>query len=112
MTSTRRAVGIIRVSQPRDRSGESFHSPEDQRALIERYCADREWDPIACHPEMHVSGDAPLERRPGLSQAMTALLTDHADVIVGDSADRLWWSREVRARKPPGRKSIRPTAGA
>ncbi|HEY1853252.1 MAG TPA: recombinase family protein [Solirubrobacterales bacterium] len=95
-----RAVGIVRVSQPKGRKGEKFVSPKEQREAIKRYCADHGWritdDDI--YDELKVSGDAPLEDRPGLSRAVSAVLTSAADVIVGAYSERLWWSHEVRAQ--------------
>jgi hypothetical protein len=37
-TPTRRAIGIVRVSQKKGRDGESFVSPEDQRDRIRAAC--------------------------------------------------------------------------
>ncbi|MBS1862001.1 MAG: recombinase family protein [Actinobacteria bacterium] len=95
-----RAVGIVRVSQPKGRKGEKFVSPKEQREAIVRFCADKGWritdDDI--YDELKVSGDAPLEDRPGLSRAVSAVLTNAADVIVGAYSERLWWSHEVRAQ--------------
>jgi DNA invertase Pin-like site-specific DNA recombinase len=95
-----RAVGIVRVSQPKGRKGEKFVSPKEQRAAIVGFCADKGWritdDDI--YDELKVSGDAPLEDRPGLSRAVSAVLTGAADVIVGAYSERLWWSHEVRAQ--------------
>src|SRR4051812_39786049 len=97
-TTTRRAVGIVRVSQPNGRSGPSFSPPEDQRDAIERFCIDQGWRMTTAHDEMHVSGNALLEDRPGLSQAVTAVLTGAAEIIIGAHSERLWWSHEVRAQ--------------
>jgi hypothetical protein len=72
MPSDLRAIGIIRVSQVKGRKGESFSSPKDQRAAIERFCAEHGWKLVAVHDELQVSGNALLEDRPGLSQAVTA----------------------------------------
>ena len=95
-----RAVGIVRVSQPKGRKGERFVSPKEQREAIKGFCADHNWritdDDI--YDELKVSGDASLEDRPGLSRAVSAVLTDAADVIVGAYSERLWWSHEVRAQ--------------
>lgn len=95
-----RAVGIVRVSQSKGRKGEKFVSPKEQRAAIVGFCADKGWritdDDI--YDELKVSGDAPLEDRPGLSRAVSAVLTGAADVIVGAYSERLWWSHEVRAQ--------------
>src|SRR5215213_2939967 len=97
-TSHRRAIGIVRVSQPKGRSGESFQSPKQQRDAIDTFCKDKGWRLVAVHDELHVSGNAQLDKRPGLSQAVTAVLTDTADVIVGAHSERLWWNHEVRAQ--------------
>lgn len=95
-----RAVGIVRVSQPKGRKGENFVSPKEQREAIKGFCAEHGWqitdDDI--YDELKVSGDAPLEDRPGLSRAVSAVLTSAADVIVGAYSERLWWSHEVRAQ--------------
>src|SRR3954469_17234203 len=94
----RRAIGIVRVSQPGKRSGESFHSPRDQRRDIAKFCEDKHWRLIDAYDELHVSGNAPLEDRPGLSRAVAAVMTGTADIIVGAHAERLWWNHEVRAQ--------------
>lgn len=94
------AVGIVRVSQPKGRKGEKFVSPREQRAAIVGFCADKGWriTDADIYDELKVSGDAPLEDRPGLSRAVSAVLTNAADVIVGAYSERLWWSHEVRAQ--------------
>jgi hypothetical protein len=56
-----RAVGIVRVSQPKGRKGESFVSPKEQRQAIIGFCAEKGWritdDDI--YDELKVSGDPP-----------------------------------------------------
>lgn len=69
-SSARRAIGIVRVSQPGKRKGESFVSPKEQRTAIEAFCIEHGWQLLTVHDEMHVSGNALLEDRPGLSQAV------------------------------------------
>jgi DNA invertase Pin-like site-specific DNA recombinase len=98
MPSEPRAIGIIRVSQVKGRKGESFSSPKDQRAAIERFCTEHGWKLLAVHDELQVSGNALLEDRPGLSQAVTAIITGGAEIIIGAHSERLWWSHEVRAQ--------------
>jgi DNA invertase Pin-like site-specific DNA recombinase len=93
-----RAVLVIRVSQLKGREGESFSSPKDQRDLGDTFCTEHDWDLVAVFEELQVSGDAPLEERPGLSQAVTMILTGGADIILGAHSERLWWSHEVRAQ--------------
>jgi DNA invertase Pin-like site-specific DNA recombinase len=95
-----RAVGVVRVSQVSGREGESFHSPDVQRAAIHTL-AGREgegWEVLAVHEELDVSGNALLEDRPGLSQAVTAVQTGSAAVIAAAFTERLWWNAEVRAQ--------------
>jgi DNA invertase Pin-like site-specific DNA recombinase len=97
-SSARRAIGIIRVSQPGKRKGESYVTPQDQRAQIEAFCVDHGWQLIAVHDEEKVSGDALLVDRPGLSDAVRAVRAGEAEIIVGAYTERLWWSHEVRAQ--------------
>jgi site-specific DNA recombinase len=97
-TATRRAIGIVRVSQSGDREGERFHSPAEQRERIEDLCAREGWRLVAVHDEIDVSGGALLEDRPGLSRAVTAILTGNAERIAGAYTDRLWRSTEIRAQ--------------
>lgn len=92
----KRAIGIVRVSEVGDRSDETFHSPEAQREAITRLCESKGWQLLDVHPEMNISGGATLENRPGLSRAVTAVLTNHAEVIVALDSSRLWRSTEVR----------------
>jgi DNA invertase Pin-like site-specific DNA recombinase/DNA-binding TFAR19-related protein (PDSD5 family) len=78
------------VSRVGERGGETFVSPDEQRARIRAYCK-REGlrligDPV---PEMDVSGGAPLARRPGLRQAVELVEAGGAEVIVGAYFDRL-----------------------
>jgi hypothetical protein len=74
-TKPKRAIGIVRVSQPRERDEDNgrFHSPPEQRQRIEALC-DREGFRLTeiYDPELKVPGDAPLDQRPALSRAVTA----------------------------------------
>jgi DNA invertase Pin-like site-specific DNA recombinase len=85
----RRAVGIVRVSRVGDRGGESFISPDDQRARIREACQRNGWHLLDIFPELDVSGGAPLERRPGLRRAVELVEAARADVIVVAYFDRL-----------------------
>jgi DNA invertase Pin-like site-specific DNA recombinase len=93
-----RAVGVVRVSQVSGREGESFHSPDVQRAAIHTLAGREGWEVLAVHEELDVSGNALLEDRPGLSQAVTAVQTGAARVIAAAFTERLWWNAEVRAQ--------------
>src|SRR3954451_10476028 len=93
---TTRAVGIVRVSERGDRDDQTFHSPADQRDAIAALCERQGWRLIDCHDEINVSGGALLENRPGLSRAVMAVQTGHADAIVALDSSRLWRSTEVR----------------
>jgi DNA invertase Pin-like site-specific DNA recombinase len=100
MTSTTlRPIGIVRVSQRHGRDDDSFHTPHVQRETIEALCQREGWAPPRwAVDEIDVSGDALLADRPGLSQAVTAVLSGDADVIVSATTERLWWNHEVRAQ--------------
>ena len=60
--ATRKAIGIVRVSQPHGREGESFSSPIDQRAAIERLGAEHGWRLLDVYEEMKSAAIA--ARRP------------------------------------------------
>jgi DNA invertase Pin-like site-specific DNA recombinase len=93
-----RAVGIVRVSQRGDRPDERFRSPDDQRARIDQVCAKEGWRLLLITPaEINVSGDWPLERRPGLLAAVEMIEAGRADVLVASETDRLWRNPSVRS---------------
>lgn len=93
---SKRAVGIIRVSQTRGREGESFHSPQTQRAAIERACEANGWRLVDVFEELDVSGTRPLAKRPGLKLAVEAIEASKADLIVVAYFDRLLRSMQVK----------------
>jgi site-specific DNA recombinase len=96
-TSSKRAVGVVRVSRVGDRSGEQFVSPTEQAERIRSACARDGLKLVDVVEELDVSGGASLERRPGLSRAI-ALVEEHkADVIVVAFFDRLVRSLKVQA---------------
>ena len=96
-SSTRRAVGIVRVSRVGSRSGESFVSPGEQKRRIEDACSRDGLELVGTFEELDVSGGAPLAKRPGLRQAVEMVETGQADVIVAAFLDRLIRSVSVQA---------------
>jgi DNA invertase Pin-like site-specific DNA recombinase len=81
-TSSRRAVGVVRVSRVGDRDGEGFVSPAEQR---ERIAAASKRDGLAIAEvleELDVSGGAPLAQRPGLRRAVEMVESGEAEVVV------------------------------
>jgi hypothetical protein len=56
MSTTRRAIGIIRVSDAGGRKGESFTSPKTQRQSIEQECEREGLTLLDCFEEIDVSG--------------------------------------------------------
>lgn len=99
-----RAIGIVRVSErgSREEATEqkagNFHSPEKQRERIREVCRREGWRLLDLGPyeEINVSGALPLDRRPGLGPAVTAVQIGHAERIVGAYSDRLFRSVETR----------------
>jgi hypothetical protein len=65
-TKSRRAIGIVRVSQVNGREGESFASPSEQRERIRAACDRDNLRIIETIDELDVSGGTPLEKRSAL----------------------------------------------
>jgi DNA invertase Pin-like site-specific DNA recombinase len=93
---TRRAIGIVRVSQTGGRAGESFVSPGEQRDRVAAACECDGLVLVETINELDVSGGTALERRPGLRRAVEAIEAGEADVIVAAYFDRLVRSLRVQ----------------
>src|SRR5215207_6168510 len=96
-TATRRAIGIVRVSQVNGREGDSFASPGEQRDRIRAACERDGLRLLEVVEELDVSGGKPLGERPGLGPAVEAIETGRADVIAAAYFDRLFRSLTVQA---------------
>jgi site-specific DNA recombinase len=94
---TKRAIGIIRVSQVHGRQGESFASPDEQRERIKAACERDGLRLIQTFEELDISGGAALAKRPGLSQAVSAIEAGEADVVAAAYFDRLFRSLATQA---------------
>lgn len=93
----KRAIGIVRVSATRGREGESFASPREQRAQIERICQQNTWALVEVFEELDVSAySLPLHKRPGLSQAVRQIEAGEIDVVVVAYFDRLFRKLKVQ----------------
>jgi DNA invertase Pin-like site-specific DNA recombinase len=97
MASSRRAVGVVRVSRVGDRDGERFVSPGEQRQRIAAACERDGLELVETLEELDVSGGAPLESRPGLRRAVEMVESGDADVVVVAYLDRLVRSLTVQA---------------
>jgi site-specific DNA recombinase len=97
MENLRRAVGIIRVSETKGRSGESFTSPKTQRERIEAECQREGLQLIQCFEELDVSGGKSLDARPHLSEAVRMIEAGEAEVIVAAYFGRLVRSLQTQA---------------
>jgi DNA invertase Pin-like site-specific DNA recombinase len=95
-STSRRAVGIVRVSRTGDRDGERFVSPKDQLERIRSACARDELDLVDVLEELDVSGGTALAARPKLSQAIVMVEAGEAQVIVVAFLDRLVRSLAVQ----------------
>ncbi|MGO8906614.1 MAG: recombinase family protein [Solirubrobacteraceae bacterium] len=96
MTTKRRAIGIIRVSQINGRDGDSFASPGEQRERIEVACERDGLQLVDVLEELDVSGGTPLENRAGLRSAIEAVEDGRAQVICAAYFDRLCRSLKVQ----------------
>lgn len=93
----KRAIGIVRVSQVNGRDGDSFASPDVQRERIRTACERDGLDLIDTLEELDVSGGKPLDKRPGLQQAVQAIEDGRADVVCAAYFDRLFRSLSTQA---------------
>jgi site-specific DNA recombinase len=93
-STSRRAVGIVRQSRS---VGDDPISPTEQRQRIEATCEREGFKLLETFNEPDVSGGAPLDKRPGLSQAVALIERGEADVIVVAYFDRLFRSVTVQS---------------
>jgi DNA invertase Pin-like site-specific DNA recombinase len=91
--SSRRAIGVVRVSRL---GGENPVSPAEQRQRIEEACGREGFRLLETLEELDVSGGAALEARPRLSEAVARVEAGQADVIVVAYFDRLVRSLAVQ----------------
>ena len=94
--ATRKAIGIVRVSETKGREGPSFASPPEQRGRIEDECERRGLELIEVVEELDMPGRTPLAKRPGLSHAIEAVESGEASVVVAAYFDRLMRSLRVQ----------------
>jgi DNA invertase Pin-like site-specific DNA recombinase len=87
--SSRRAVGVVRVSRVGGREGEAFVSPSEQAQRISDACKRDGLKLVDTFEELDVSGGAPLAQRPGLSRALELVESKDAEVVVVAYFDRL-----------------------
>ena len=92
-----RVIGLVRVSEVGDREGDSFASPGQQLDRIKQACDTQGAQLMAAYEELDVSGGRPLDKRPGLRQAVEAVEAGEADVIMAAYFDRLFRSLSTQA---------------
>ena len=94
--TSKRAVGVVRVSRVGDRDGEQFVSPSDQSERIRAACERDGLALVDVFEELDVSGGAPLEKRPGLLRAVQMVEAGEAEVVMVAFFDRLVRSLSVQ----------------
>src|SRR6266511_5471809 len=87
--SSRRAVGVVRVSRVGGRDGDTFVSPSEQAQRIADACRRDGLKLVQTFEELDVSGGAQLAQRPGLSRALALVEAGEAEVLVVAYFDRL-----------------------
>jgi site-specific DNA recombinase len=109
-SSSRRALGVVRVSRKGDRDGERFVSPVEQEERIRAACERDDLALVEIVEEIDVSGGTPLEHRLGLRRAVESIEAGEAEVLVVAYFDRLVRSlavqREVLERVEDARGSV------
>ncbi len=83
-TDPKKVVGYVRVS-----TDEQALGPEAQRNALEAWCKAQEAVLVAVCEDIGVSGATPLEKRPGLNEALDTLTVEGAGVLLVSKRDRL-----------------------
>ena len=83
-TDPKKAIGYIRVS-----TDEQALGPDAQRAALNAWCERHDARLGAIYEDIGVSGASPLEKRPGLNDALDALVLEGAGVLLVAKRDRL-----------------------
>ncbi len=83
-TDPKKVVGYVRVS-----TDEQALGPEAQKTALEAWCKAHEAVLISVCEDIGISGAAPLEKRPGLNQALDTLTLEGAGVLLVAKRDRL-----------------------
>ncbi len=97
MATTRRAIGIVRVSKTAGREGESFASPQEQADRIAAACKRDGIALLETFEELDISGGRSLDKRPGLLRAVQEIEAGRADVVAAAYFDRLFRSLTTQA---------------
>lgn len=79
-----RAIGYVRVSTERQELG-----PKAQRDAIREWAKRSNVELVRFAEDLGVSGGSPIDKRPGLLDAVDALSTDNAGLLVVAKRDRL-----------------------
>lgn len=95
-SSSRRAVGVVRVSRVGQRDGERFVSPSEQAERIRTACERDGVELVDTLEELDTSGGAQLAKRPGLRRAVEMVEAGEADVVYVAFFDRLVRSLKVQ----------------
>jgi len=81
-------VGIVRVSEVGDRSGESFVSPVEQRRQFGEWAKREHAHMVDIFEELNIKGGLPLRKRPGLRRAVAMVESGEVKRIVFAYFDR------------------------
>jgi len=80
----KKVVGYVRVS-----TDEQALGPEAQRDALRGWCESQKAVLVAVYEDIGVSGATPLEKRPGLAEAIDRLAEENAGVLLVAKRDRL-----------------------
>jgi DNA invertase Pin-like site-specific DNA recombinase len=83
-TDPKKVIGYIRVS-----TDEQALGPDAQRDALNAWCERHDARLLAIHEDIGISGASPLEKRPGLNDALDALVLEGAGVLLVAKRDRL-----------------------
>ena len=89
--SSRRAIGVVRVSRVGDRDGERFVSPSEQAERIRSVCERDRLELLDVIEELGVSWGTPLAKRAGLWRAVE--LRPYGSKTLGGNGTPSVWVR-------------------
>jgi site-specific DNA recombinase len=95
-TTTRKAIGIVRVSHTDEVDEDQVASLDEQEERIREAAKREKLDLIDVFRERNVSGGTPLEKRDGLRRAVEAVEAGKAKVVIAAYFDRLVRSLNVQ----------------
>ncbi len=95
-TVTSNAIGIVRVSVVGDRDEDRLHSPDEQAERIATVCEREDLTLVDTVKALDLSAGKPLDERTDMLQAVAAIESGKASIVVVGYFDRLFRNQAVQ----------------